>query len=427
MESINDGIYPLAYGQRHLVHDFEIDPKIRLPLRRIYQLQDDLNETAFTDSIRYLTNKHPSLRLRLIRANSGWTQKFIEQNPVVTFSKVRGLFKTFRLSYGMLQLDEDIKPALNLEKECPVRATVFKINKELFLSLCIDHIAADEISFGLFEKELVECYEKAVSGELETCLPSSSFEKFILSEITNSNKEAGNLKYWYDKLKEIQYVNIPKSKKPLAVAGNYFKTFKKEEYEDLIEMTTASKYSVLVVAVAIYLLVIYGAKRINDTVIFVPFSNRMKEDDRLTIANIFMPLEVRFKWNPEGSILQMINGVRDALFNAIIHSQYDPVKLQGLIAQDSNGNIKPSTECNFILEENSLVYPNALFKGRLDTKAASKMISHGGFHLHARQYNERVLFRLTWDIDFWGINTESMNELFNKNYNLICEAIKSKD
>ncbi|PSL42790.1 condensation domain-containing protein [Chitinophaga niastensis] len=426
MELIKEGIYPLAYGQRHLVQNYESDPKNTFPLRRVYKFQNDFSQVAFKEVIWYLTNKHPSLRLRLLRTSSGWRQQFVDQTAPIVETTVRGLTKAFRKQYGLLLIGEDIKPAIDLEKESPIRLTIFRINKQYYLSLCISHIAADEISFGLFERELVECYQKAIAGNLMQCLASESFEKLILKEANYNNKAENNLKYWYDNLNGIEYLDLPQSKNPLAVAGNYIRIFSCEELDNFKRISAESKYSSLTIIAAIHLLIIYESKKVSDIILSVPFSNRLREEENSIVANIFMPLFVRFKWNPEESILQMLDRIRETLFNAIIHSQFDSRKILAFITSNK-GNQNLTRECNFILEEDALRYPNPLFTERLDSMSTGKMVSIGSFHFHARQFSDGVLFKLFWDEKFWSINPETMNVLFNKSYDLICAAINNKE
>lgn len=323
MELIQEGIYPLAYGQRHLVQNYESDPKNAYPLRRVYKFQNDFNQEAFKITVRYLINKHPSLRLRLLRSGSGWRQQFVDQTAPIVEHTVRGLTKAFRKQYGLLLMGEDIKPAINLEKDSPIRLTVFSINKQYYLSLCISHIAIDGTSFGLFERELVECYQKAINGNLLPCLPSESFKRFILNETTYNLKAESNLKYWYDNLEGIKYMEIPKSKKSLAVAGNYVRVFTNDEFEDFKRISSASRYSGLTIIATIHLLIIYQSRKVNDIILAIPSSNRTKEEERSIIANIFVPLLVRFRWNPEDSMLTILDTVRETLLNAFIHSEGD--------------------------------------------------------------------------------------------------------
>jgi microcystin synthetase protein McyB len=426
MELIKEGIYPLAYGQRHLVHNYVSDPKNTYPLHRVYKFQDDFNSAAFSSAIRYLVNKHPSLRLRLLRSGNSWQQKFVDQTAPIVETTVRGLMKAFRKQYGMLLIGEDIKPAIDLEKESPIRLTIFRINKRYYLSLCISHIACDEISFGLFERELVESYQLAISSNLLPCPPSESFERFILKEVNYKNRAENNLKYWYENLNGIEYLELPQSKTSTAVADNYIRVFSAEELNGFKNLSLQSKYSSLTIIAAIHLLLIYESKKVSDIILSVPFSNRLKEDENSIVANIFMPLFIRFKWNPEESVFQMLNRIRETLFNAIIHSQFDSLKVLSFIGKN-NGSSNLTRECNYILEEDAFRFPNPLFTERLDIMSTGKDVSIGSFHFHVREFSDGVLFKLSWDKKFWALNSEKMRVLFDKSYEQICMAIQSKE
>jgi hypothetical protein len=424
MELITNDLYPLTFGQQFLVQRFEMDPKNAFPLQRIYRLQDSFDYTAFKESVTYLINKHPSLRLRLLKSDVGWGQKFIDQSAVVSMTRVRGITKSYRMVYGILLMSHEVKPALNLEKDSPVRITVFRLKNEFYLSLCIDHIAADEISFGIFERELVDHYIKAAANKLIASFPSDSFQNFICNEYEKRSQEQGNLNFWCKEFVGVRPLEIPVSKKPYSIASKYINILKDEDFERLMKLTIKYKYSILTVIVAMHLLIIYESRKINDIVLSIPISNRIKEEHQLTVANIFIPLHIRFIWKPEDPITKILNGIRTTLFNAIIHSQYNPANLVAFVAQNNSGRVDFSRECNFIAEDDVLDYPNDLFIERIDEQLKNKeMLPPGGLNFNARKIRDNILFKLMWDGEFWNIKPEYMNTIFYKTFNHICSVM----
>lgn len=402
----------LCCGQRWLLHLFEETPDMARPVQRTYRLNSAFDPSAFLEAFQSIVASHPALRLRLRHSKSGWKQHFPEQKASISWEEIKGQTAKMRAAYAGMLLTEESKIPLDLRKESPVKAKVIKVDGEYLLSLCIDHLAADELAFDLFEQALSNAY--AGTGESPGApTASETFFDFLRREFEQQSSEQQNLIYWKELLK-----NSPPSKKGSdalqwvpATITDYEVTG--ADFQELQQFCRMQKCSVFHVVIACQLLILAKAGELDELILNIPVSNRIRAQERTIIANLSMLLHLRFSIQTNEPAAALVIRVRDQLLKAMVHRQYDYARLSEFLAEDAEKrNITSNwlVGCNFITGSNHTAFPNSLFEERLDNRADRTFDIPGtSFTLSAHQTETGLRLGIEWDETTWKLSKEDMN------------------
>jgi len=406
------------YGQRSLVMRFERAPHLARPLQRIYRLNSNFDYTAFLQAIEHTVASNPALRLQLFRNNSGWRQRFPDQPVNISEVKVKGIGRLFRSIYANLLIAEEGKSPLDLQREPPVKVKIIKVNGEYLLSLCVDHIAVDGISYDRFEWELLDSYQKVINGLPMSGKPTEPFFKYLLKEVTQKkqNMEALNLLFWEQHLKGATLGISSKAKKS-SVKGNRLNyQITGQPYIDLLKFCRAHRCTLFNVIEACHLLLLNEIGNLKDNVLSIPISNRIGANEQSLIGNLFIPLYVRFSLTPNEPIPKFLIRIRDITLNAMIRRQFDYGSLMRFLSAEAKRrgtNINLTRECNLIVNKEPLLYPNDLFAERLDNLPVQSIkVNQASFNFFVRQNQNKLSINILWDATMWPISIDDMASKF---------------
>lgn len=404
--------YPLTSGQRWIVHRWETNSGPSGPVPRIYLLTKDFNYSAFVKAINIVVSSHPSLRLKLTKRKYGWRQSFPDTTPFVCDVKVKGLFKR---THVKRIIAGESRRVYDLRSDTPVRAVVLRVNKKNILSLCIDHAAVDAISIDVFEKHLLEVYQKLIMNVPIHSSPSEAFLGFLAREISTQEVEDRNLEYWKKELKE-----LPKfpflGLKPSNIGYVFRWNIKDEEFQTIKTFCLERKCTLYTLMVVLQLRLLSEARGIDEIVLNIIISNRIRPEDREIIGNIFMPLRVRFSVLKNEPIPEFLGRVQQKIWDAMLHRQYDYPSLQDFLICESRRtgySVGFTCSCNFIVDD-GLTFPNPLFVKRLDQSLVKfyPSVLEGTFSFRARQFQSSLSFEIIWDAKAWPISPIKMPSTF---------------
>jgi hypothetical protein len=408
--------FNLSCGQRWLLHLLEQVPDLARPVQRIYRLDNNFNSALFLEALRCTVASHPALRLQLVRENNGWKQRFPDQDVNVSGDDLQGRMPEMRAAYAGMLIAEEGKRPMDLQKDSPVKARIIKVNGDCLLSLCVDHLAADEIAFDLFERTLLLSYQQLNNGSTISLAVPETFFNYLAKETARQAMEENNLLYWQRQLKDTSMPGDVEEKISWAPASVVEYQVTDESFQGLLHFCRLYKCSLfnLVVACELWLLADIG--KINDIVLNIPVSNRVRADERSVIANLSMLLHLRFIVTREESVPQFVIRVRDQILSAMAHRQYDYASLSGFIVAEAkqNGvNTSWLCGCNFITDHSPTVFPNVLFAERLDNiPGRSYDIPRTSFSVTARQTESMLSIGIDWDAGTWPVTVDQMQVKF---------------
>lgn len=414
--SITTKDFPLAYGQRFYVQRLEAAPQLALPTQRLYRLSKDFDPDAFIKAMQHMVACHPALRLQLVKTNNGWKQRFPDHEAKISQVTVRGITRLYRSIYAEMLIAEEAKKAMDLRHESPVKTKIVRVNGEYLLSLCADHIAVDLIAFDLFEKELLNTYVQILNGSPMSRLPDETFYKYLSNEFVEQRIEQDNLLFWKHHLSGAPIGMDPTFKSSIVPANAFNCQIIGQHLTDLLHFCRKHKVSLLNVIIAIKLLLLADVGKLNDIVLSIPISNRAMAEEGTIIANLVMPVFIRFTVIPGETIAQLLLRIRDQILNAMVHRQYDYPTLSQFIrteAKRQGVHFNLSKECNLIIDNNPIAFPNRLFEERLDNKPKlSYKIHKTTFSVMTRQSKSAIYVDIKWDAITWPISSIDMEAKF---------------
>jgi hypothetical protein len=425
MPNITPELFDLTCGQRYLVHRLEKNPALAKPLQRVYLLSQDFNYIAFNESIQHAFASHPSLRLQLLKFKDTWKQYFSDQEINIPQIEVKGITRLYRTIYAKLLIAEETKKAFNLSSKAPVKAKIIKVNGQRLLSLCIDHIAVDGISFDLLERTLLNTYQQALKGLPFSKASSEAFFKYLLKEASQQQFEQGNLLYWQQHLKD-SLMKMDYKTKFSNVPANAFKChFNGQSFSTLSNFCQTNNCSIFTILIAIQLLILSDITELDNIILGIPVSNRASAEEERIIANLVMPLYVSFPIIPNEPIFKFLFRIRGQFLNALLHKQYDFPSLAQFFVKESRENNRKiifNKECNLITDTEPMTYPNMLFANRLDNDINIPLkITKSGFSIEAIQTATTLDIEIRWDNTTWPIPSSTMISKFQNTLHKIYE------
>lgn len=187
-----------------------------LPL--LFELGEGTNVDGIKFALQSVISRHEILlsTFEQNEALGGATQKVHNELPDIAEKTAN--------DYEDLQtkLKTDINKPFNLERDYPVRISIYRIvtegrqpniNDRVVLLLNFHHIACDEWSLDIFYKELTEYYNHWLNNETAFELPSPTiqYKDYACWQRSYFNGEppAAQLNYWKEKLSGYQSLELP--------------------------------------------------------------------------------------------------------------------------------------------------------------------------------------------------------------------------
>jgi hypothetical protein len=408
--------FPLTCGQRWLLYLLEQSPGQSRPVQRVYRLSNSIDTAALLEAMEHVIAIHPALRMRLVKKKNGWMQRFPAQDVNITGEEIQGCTPEMRAAYASMLVAEEAKTTLDLTKGPPVKAKIIKIDDDHLLSLCIDHLAADEMAFDIFEHALVSSYQQLMDGQLLPAVQQNSFFSYLPREIAQQQVEEKNLLYWQQQLKDMHLHGDTTDELKWTPASVFEYDVTGQSLQSLLNFCKAHRCSLFNVMVAAQLLILSQAANVHDIVLNIPVSNRPRAEDRSIIANLSMLLHVRFNVIQGESASTLVVRVRDQLLNAMAHRQYDYPSLSRFVAAEAaqhGTNASWLLGCNYVIEQMQAVFPNALFAERLDNLPGRIYdIPLGSFTVASRQSASNLHVLIDWDANAWPVAVDDMKIKF---------------
>lgn len=409
--------YPLMCGQRWLLRQYLSAPQNARPVQRLYRLQEPVDTIALLSAFRYVVASHPALRMELLEMPDGWRQSFPEVDAEIFGNAIEGGTSEARAAYARDLLANDSSKAFDLTSSPPFLARIIRVDSEHYFSLCLDHIAADDLAEDVFENELNDAYVRARENQEHPATRAGEhFFDYLNREISQKPKEKINLTYWREQLlghpltpeKTDKLEWLPGEVHQWEIVGAAF--------EKLRVSCRAHKASLSAAILGTFVRLLSELKGIDSIVVNVPVSNRTRVIDHGLIANLSMLLHLRFKLAGTSADPVFLVKVRDQLLEAMVHRHYDYDELSEAMneaAAARNGRINWLVGCSYIIERPVKVVPGPLFAERLDNQpSASFDVPRGAFALTCRQNLTGLHFSADWDSSTWPAGKNELSTRF---------------
>jgi hypothetical protein len=407
------GGYALTCGQRWLLHLLDRSPALARPVQRIYRLERALDTAALLAAFRQVVSSHPALRMRLIRTGEGRRQAFPEIEAEVSGLSIRGLTSDIQAAYAREALAEEAATTFDLETQPPFLAKVIEMNGEYLFSLCLDHLAADDLATDVLERDLAAAYAREKRDDAHP--PSTAARDFydmLARETAQQTREAGNLEYWRKRLagaplgrhegEEIEWV--PGAALHWRLCPDAFRA--------LNRACRAQQCSVFAAVLGAHAKLLCELANTDDMVLNVPVSNRTRASDHGLVANLSMLLHLRVRLENNQAPGRLLSRMRDDVLEAMTHRQYDYAALSEAVAADAaarGGRAHWLTGCSYMQNRTAPLGGSGLFTERLDNQPADAFdIPRSAFLLTVRQSESGLRFAAEWDPSLWRVDVSGL-------------------
>jgi len=352
-----------------------------------------------------------------VKTPNGWRQLFPESDAEIAGVRIVGKTPAYRAAYAQHLLAEDSSSALDLRLHCPFIAKVLDVDGDLYWSLCLDHIAADDLASDVLERAITAAYWRVARDE--RALPANGAAAFfdcLARETASAPVEAMNLAYWRDKLRGVPVTPRQDDEKPWTPGAVRRWRVEDEAYATVIAASRRHRCSVFTMLVATQVCLMNKLGTGADIVLNIPVSNRTRIEDFGVIANLSMLLHVRFHLTLRKPVKEVIAEVRLAILQAMAHRQFDYSALHEVVASDASargGEVQWRAGCSYIHEREMLQGEDPLFEERLDNQRSGHFDTlRGAFSLGCRHRGASLHFEAEWDPAAWAISTDQMEKEF---------------
>ncbi|BAZ08945.1 amino acid adenylation domain protein [Calothrix sp. NIES-4071] len=321
---------PLSFAQARLWFLDQLQPEngfYNIPL--VLHLSGQLNVVALEQSLNEIISRHEILR----------TNFTVEQGQPIQI-----IAATLNLKLVVVELEN--LPAceqkietqqlvsqlavqhFNLEREPLFRANVLKLSStEYVFVLVLHHIIADGWSLGVFERELVTCYETFHNG-LTPLLPElpvqyADFTLWQRNWLTGEVLQT-QLDYWQQQLKGIPtLLELPTDRCRPAI-----QTYKGAQKsiplsfklsQELVSLSKRAGVTLFVTLLAAFQTLLYRYTNSDNIVVGTPIANRNRQEIEGLIGFFVNTLVLRTDLSGNPSFEQLLSRVREVTLGAYAH------------------------------------------------------------------------------------------------------------
>lgn len=388
------------------------------PVQRIYRLQAGVDTTALLAALRRVVSRSPALRMRLVTTPAGLGQEFTDVIARIDAVRVEGRTPRLRAAYARHLLLEDARRPRDLTMQPPLMTRLIEVDGELYLGVCIDHLAADDLGFDAFERLLTEAYERVVADVAEP-LSGDGYLRYIEKEHERRRAEAVNLAWWRDQLAGAPTVDDGTDDRSLSwVPGCSADWTLSGPALASLRRACRARRSPLSAAVLAAQLRGWRRRADNpDLVINLPVSNRVLPGEYAWVANMSMLLHVRLP--PVGPDIELLD-VRDRILEGMRRRHYDYGSLIDAVAADAasrGGRFNWLVGYSYIAEREASPVGGRLLAERLDGQGGETISVPGGsYSVSVRERPGELRVRAEWDSARWPLDqacasTEHLSDL----------------
>ena len=276
-------LFPLAENQKALWFLYKLAPlAVPYNVALSFKIKNGYNETHIKKSLETLISRHWPLQSQFVD---------ISETGQNIYHFVFNTLKPFFETIDCTGQSEDIikeqvikkyKSPFNLEKDSPIKCTLFKASRESVLLINVHHIVCDALSLKYLFDQFIKVYHDLEEGKKIGLNPADTNYKNYLDRQTFflQNKESEQqLKYWQKELNNaVQYLNLvtdfERPPVPSFKGDTIYFQIKDEQYVQINQFIKREKTSAFVFFFTLYELFLAKESSQDDFCIGTPFAAR---------------------------------------------------------------------------------------------------------------------------------------------------------
>lgn len=308
-----EDFYPVSSAQKRLFILQQIDPQgTAYNIPSLFKIEGKLNVTRLETTIKYLIDRHESLRTSFHVSNGGIVQKVQQQNE---FRIERALTDTSDLDKIV---DAFVRP-FDLEQAPLLRIRLITgLNMEEFLLFDVHHIICDGVSLGILIREIVAIYEGCNLKPLRLQYKDFSVwqPEFLSSNMLKQQEE-----YWLSVFAdEVPVLNIPGDyprPSTQSFAGNRLTyTIGKDMVTQIYRLSTETGSTIFMIFLAALKTLLYRYTGQTDIVVGTAIAARPSVDLEGIIGMFVNTLVIRSYPEGDKEFLNYLAEIKDLALRA---------------------------------------------------------------------------------------------------------------
>jgi non-ribosomal peptide synthetase component F len=319
---------PLSFAQERLwfLEQYESGTgAYNIPL--VFELNSSTDLSLLEKSIKYFIERHEIMRTFLKINCNGDAYQVVNELDACNFKFENCKVKSYSQLHDMLE--KDSLYSFNLSEEFPIKITFYSlIDKKLFLSLVVHHVAFDGWSIDILIKEIQQYYFSHLNHNNDNSfskVSSIQYKDFALWQrfYLSGNRLESEISFWRSKLNGYEPLNLPLDKarpSQICYEGNdvYFKLDESasKNLRSLAKSLNVSLYSLLLSA---YYLLLSVYSNQNDIVLGTPVASRNYPQLENLVGFFVNSLVLRTQINSTDRLIEFIKRVGKEVIDAQVH------------------------------------------------------------------------------------------------------------
>ncbi len=355
----------LSYAQTRLWFLDQLEPNsafYNIPVA--LRLQGHLNQSALTQSLEEIIQRHEALRTNFITVN-GQPNQVIQTvtNWAVSVIDLQHLSPKEQEIAAKKLVKEQAFKTFDLGKEALVRATLILLNNnEYWLLLCLHHVISDGWSMGVLIEELTALYNAVNQGQPSPLKPLPiQYADFAIWQRQWLQGEVleNQLNYWKKQLADAPtFLPLPTDKPRPAVqtftgAHQEFQ-LSLELTQKLTELSQQQGVTMFMTLLAVYGVLLYRYTGQSDILIGTPIANRNRREIESLIGFFVNTLVMQTDCSENPSFQELLMRVREMSLGAYAHQDLPFEMLVEALQTERNLSHTPLFQVMFVLQNTAL-------------------------------------------------------------------------
>jgi amino acid adenylation domain-containing protein len=325
--------YPLSYGQRGLwiLHQAAPQSSAYL-LASAVRVRKGLDVEALRHAFQGMMNRHPMLRTIFPLQRGGPVQiirRDVDLSAGAHFQQIDVQISGSDHLPDLLA--KEAQRPFDLEKEPPVRLTVFQLSSgESALMLMLHHIIADLWSIGILLQDLSILYS-AQRGEKAVILSEvqSSYLDFVRwqANTVDGPRSESLLQYWVGQLSgELPVLQLPTDHPRPAIQSYRGSSesiyFNRQLYCKILELARTENATPFMVLVAAFQILLHRISGQDDLLLGSPTSGRSKSSFSNVVGYYVNPIVLRSHYDAALPFTSYLMEARQVILEGFKHQDY---------------------------------------------------------------------------------------------------------
>ncbi|QND46293.1 amino acid adenylation domain-containing protein (plasmid) [Rhizobium lusitanum] len=319
----------LSFAQKRLWFAQQSEPNSAYNMPEIFRVRGAIDQPALEAALNRLIERHEVLRTRFTAAvqtftdDTGTTRKepLAEIDPPAHVTLVVEPLDSGQLTE---RLSRDVQRPFELDREWPIRATLFRIaDDEHVLCVVLHHIAYDGWSSALMRRELAASYRPSGGGAPVTVVNPLQYQDYAAWQRaqTNTPAFAEHVEAWRERLSDLPpALPLPERSNLAATddpAGGYVAFTLPESYSaQLARLCQRLNCTPTMVAHTAFTILLHRYTGQDDIVVGLPFAGRDHVDSEALLGFFVNLLPVRLRVDGQQQLAKVIAASRRAVLDA---------------------------------------------------------------------------------------------------------------